>query len=87
MGTAGFAASDTWSAVTGHPAPRTVSAADLNVALDDMDAQAVNSPPANGDAGKGRTAVPYDKAIQLYDEVAVAGPAAPGLRPRLAEFR
>ncbi|MFF0437426.1 hypothetical protein ACFYU9_35030 [Streptomyces sp. NPDC004327] len=45
-----------------------MSAADLNLALNDMDAQAVNSLLANGDAGKGRMAVPYDKAIQLYDE-------------------
>ncbi|MGW8762509.1 hypothetical protein ACWGN5_08425 [Streptomyces sp. NPDC055815] len=66
--TAGVAASDTWSAVTGHHAPRTVSAAGLNLALNDMDAQAVNSLLANGDAGKGRMTVPYDKAIELYDE-------------------
>ncbi|MGW8765075.1 hypothetical protein ACWGN5_21485 [Streptomyces sp. NPDC055815] len=67
MTTAGFAASDTWSAVTGHHAPRTVSATGLNLALNDMDAQAVNSLLANGDAGQGRMTVPYDKAIQLYD--------------------
>ncbi|WP_369147877.1 hypothetical protein [Streptomyces sp. R44] len=66
--TAGVAASDTWGAVTGHHAPRTVSAAGLNLALNDMDAQAVNSLLANGDAGKGRMTVPYDKAIELYDE-------------------
>ncbi|MEU6170209.1 hypothetical protein [Streptomyces tanashiensis] len=68
MITAGFAASDTWNAVTGHHAPRTVSAAGLNLALNDMDAQAVNSLLANGDAGRGRMTVPYDKAIRLYDE-------------------
>ncbi|MGW6395317.1 hypothetical protein ACWFR1_33570 [Streptomyces sp. NPDC055103] len=44
-----------------------MSAAGLNLALNDMDAQAVNSLLANGDAGKGRMPVPYDKAIQLYD--------------------
>ncbi|WP_314612787.1 hypothetical protein [Streptomyces stackebrandtii] len=38
MLTAGLAASDTWGAVTGHHAPRTVSAAGLNLALNDMDA-------------------------------------------------
>ncbi|MFD0140893.1 MULTISPECIES: hypothetical protein [unclassified Streptomyces] len=43
--TAGLGASDTWGAVTGHHAPRTVSAAGLNLALNDMDAQAVNSRP------------------------------------------
>ncbi|GEB55539.1 hypothetical protein [Streptomyces gardneri] len=68
MITAGLTASDTWDAVTGHHAPRTVSAAGLNLALNDMDAQAVNSLLANGDAGKGRMTVPYDKAVQLYDE-------------------
>ncbi|MCX4671172.1 hypothetical protein OG453_31585 [Streptomyces sp. NBC_01381] len=64
----GLAASGTWDAISGRHAPRTVSAAGLNLALNDMDAQAVNSLLANGNAGKGRMAVPYDKAIQLYDE-------------------
>ncbi|MFD0149999.1 hypothetical protein ACWGQ4_29480 [Streptomyces sp. NPDC055721] len=68
MTTAGLTASDTWDEVTGQHAPRTVSAAGLNLALNDMDAQAVNSLLANGDAGKGRMTVPYDKAIRLYDE-------------------
>ncbi|MCX5388842.1 hypothetical protein [Streptomyces sp. NBC_00094] len=45
-----------------------MSAAGLNLALNDMDAQAVDSLLANGDAGKGRMTVPYDEAIQLYDE-------------------
>ncbi|MDV5149165.1 hypothetical protein R1T08_34775 [Streptomyces sp. SBC-4] len=66
--TAALAASDTRDAVTGQHAPRTVSASGLNLALNDMDAQAVNSLLANGDAGKGRTTVPYGKAVQLYDE-------------------
>ncbi|MER5202168.1 hypothetical protein [Streptomyces sp. NPDC002825] len=65
---AGVSASGTWEAVTSHHTPRTVSAADLNLALNDMDAQAANSLLANGDAGKGRMTVPYDKAVRLYDE-------------------
>ncbi|MGW2015065.1 hypothetical protein [Streptomyces sp. NPDC001927] len=66
--TAGLSASGTWDAVAGRHAPRTVSAADLNLALNDMDAQAVNILLSNGDAGKGRLTESYDKALQLYDE-------------------
>ncbi|MEV6399071.1 hypothetical protein AB0M39_30535 [Streptomyces sp. NPDC051907] len=65
---AGLAATSTWDAVADRHSPRTVSAAGLNLALNDMDAQAANSLLANGDAGKGRMTVPYDKATVLYDE-------------------
>ena len=39
---AGLAASGTWDAVADRDSPRTTSAADLNLALNDMDAQAAN---------------------------------------------
>jgi hypothetical protein len=55
---AGFAASSTWNTVAGRDAPRTTSAADLELALNDMDAQVANLLLANGDAGKGRLQTP-----------------------------
>ncbi|MFD4139957.1 MULTISPECIES: hypothetical protein [unclassified Streptomyces] len=58
----------TWETVAGRQAPQTVSAAGLNLALNDMDAQAANMLLAGGDAGKGRMAVPYEKATALYDD-------------------
>ena len=39
---AGLAANGTWDGVADRDAPRTTSAADLNLALNDMDAQAAN---------------------------------------------
>jgi hypothetical protein len=65
---AGLAALGTWEAVAGCDAPRTTSAADLNLALNDMDAQAANILLSSGDAGKGRLKTPYVKAVGLYGD-------------------
>ncbi|MFI9040711.1 hypothetical protein [Streptomyces sp. NPDC053726] len=63
---AGLAAIGTWDAVAGRDAPRTTSAADLNFALNDMDAQAANLLLSSGNAGTGRLHTPYDKAVAFY---------------------
>ncbi|MFF7237000.1 hypothetical protein [Streptomyces collinus] len=63
---AGLAALGTWSSVADRDAPRTTSAADLDLALNDMDAQAANILLSSGDAGKGRLQTPYTKAVGLY---------------------
>ncbi|MGW1169060.1 hypothetical protein [Streptomyces sp. NPDC002550] len=63
---AGLAALGTWSSVADRDAPRTTSAADLKLALNDMDAQAANILLSNGDAGKGRLQTPYQKAVGFY---------------------
>ncbi|MFJ9821603.1 hypothetical protein ACIRU3_41430 [Streptomyces sp. NPDC101151] len=65
---AGPAANGTWDSVAGRDAPRTTSAADLNLALNDMDAQAANILLSNGDAGKGRLRTPYEKAVGFYGD-------------------
>ncbi|MFE2065217.1 hypothetical protein ACFXDH_22945 [Streptomyces sp. NPDC059467] len=65
---AALAATGTWNSVAGEDAPRTTSAADLNLALNDMDAQAANILLASGDAGKGRLATPYEKAVGFYGD-------------------
>ncbi|MFJ9869963.1 hypothetical protein [Streptomyces sp. NPDC101165] len=65
---AGLAANGTWDSVAGRDAPRTTSAADLNLALNDMDAQAANMLLSNGDAGKGRLRTPYEKAVGFYGD-------------------
>ncbi|WP_327430707.1 hypothetical protein [Streptomyces sp. NBC_01236] len=65
---AGLAASGTWNAVANRDAPRTTSAADLNLALNDMDAQAANLLLSSGDAGKGRLETPYQKAFVFYGD-------------------
>ncbi|MFF4805259.1 hypothetical protein ACFY1U_43895 [Streptomyces sp. NPDC001351] len=63
---AGLSALGTWSSVADRDAPRTTSAADLNLALNDMDAQAANILLSSGDGGKGRSSTPYDKALGFY---------------------
>ncbi|MGI5141826.1 MULTISPECIES: hypothetical protein [unclassified Streptomyces] len=63
---AGLAATGTWDSVAGRDAPRTTSAADLNLALNDMDAQAANILLSSGDAGRGRLVTPYEKAVGFY---------------------
>ncbi|MCT9108064.1 hypothetical protein N4G69_20895 [Streptomyces mirabilis] len=68
LGLAGLAATGTWDTVAGRDAPRTTSAADLNLALNDMDAQAANLLLAGGDGGKGRLATPYEKAVGFYGD-------------------
>jgi hypothetical protein len=60
---AGLAASGTWNTVADRDAPRTTSAADLELSLNDMDAQAANILLSNGDAGAGRLQTPYEKAV------------------------
>ncbi|MEW1779530.1 hypothetical protein [Streptomyces sp. NPDC086777] len=65
---AGLTALGTWSSVAGHDAPRTTSAADLDLALNDMDAQAANILLSNGDAGQGRLRTPYEKAVGYYGD-------------------
>ncbi|MFF4901183.1 hypothetical protein [Streptomyces sp. NPDC001068] len=65
---AGAAANGTWDAVAGRDAPRTTSAADLELALNDMDAQAANILLSSGDGGTGGLAVPHAKAVTLYGD-------------------
>ncbi|MDT0466867.1 hypothetical protein [Streptomyces gibsoniae] len=65
---AGFAVLGAWSSVADRDAPRTTSAADLDLALNDMDAQAANILLSNGDAGKGRLQTPYTKAVGYYGD-------------------
>ncbi|WP_328778568.1 hypothetical protein OIE52_46360 [Streptomyces canus] len=65
---AGLAANGTWDGVADRDAPRTTSAADLNLALNDMDAQAANILLSHGDAGKGSLKTPYDKAFGFYGD-------------------
>ncbi|MEU7164142.1 hypothetical protein AB0A70_05785 [Streptomyces morookaense] len=64
----GSGLSGTWDAVDGRDAPRTVSAADLNLALNDMDAQTANILLSSGTGGRGRAEVPYAKAQNLFGE-------------------
>ena len=65
---AGLGALGTWSSVADRDAPRTTSAADLNLALNDMDAQAANILLSNGEAGRGRLQTPYTKAVGFYGD-------------------
>lgn len=65
---AGLTANGMWDGVAGRDAPRTISAADLDLALNDMDAQAANVLLSNGDAGKGRLRTPYEKALGVYGD-------------------
>ena len=64
---AGLTTLGTWSSAADRDAPRTTSAADLDLALNDMDAQAANLLLSNGDAGRGRLQTPYEKAAGFYD--------------------
>ncbi|MEV5508907.1 hypothetical protein [Streptomyces orinoci] len=63
----GQALSGNWSDITGSEAPRTVGAAELNLALNDMDAQAANLLLSSGNGGGDRDRVSYDKAGRDYD--------------------
>ncbi|MFF4508892.1 hypothetical protein [Streptomyces sp. NPDC001401] len=65
---AGLTTLGTWSSVAERDAPRTTSAADLDLALNDMDAQAANILLSNGDAGRGRLQTPYEKAVGFYGD-------------------
>ncbi|MEV4742893.1 hypothetical protein [Streptomyces sp. NPDC049555] len=68
LAVAGLGLSGTWDTVEGRDAPRTVSAANLNLALNDMDAQVANILLSSGTAGNGKAEVPYRKATDLYAE-------------------
>ncbi|MEV3858562.1 hypothetical protein AB0J38_30140 [Streptomyces sp. NPDC050095] len=68
LAVAGFTAHGTWAGIAGRDAPRTTSAADLDLALDDMDAQVANILLASGDAGAGRLQTPYAKAVGFYGD-------------------
>lgn len=61
---AGLAVNGTWDGVADRDAPRTTSAADLSLALDDMDAQAANMLLASG----ARLRTPYAKAVGFYGD-------------------
>lgn len=65
---AGVGLTGTWDAVEGRDAPRTTSAAALDLALNDMDAQAANILLSSGNAGKGRLDTPYEKAVGFYGD-------------------
>ncbi|MEU2231309.1 hypothetical protein [Streptomyces vietnamensis] len=65
---AALAASRTWDSAAERHAPQTVSAAGLNLALNDMDAQAANILLSSGEAGRGRMGVPYAKATEFYGQ-------------------
>ncbi|MFF7073328.1 hypothetical protein [Streptomyces pseudovenezuelae] len=65
---AGLAMNGTWDGVDDRDAPRTTSAAELALALNDMDAQAADILLADGDAGKGRLRTPYAKAVGFYGD-------------------
>ncbi|MGW1363839.1 hypothetical protein ACWCQP_41300 [Streptomyces chartreusis] len=65
---AGLNALGTWDTVADRDAPRTTSAAGLDLALNDMDAQAANMLLSSGDAGEGRLGTPYEKAVGLYGD-------------------
>ncbi|MGW7406596.1 hypothetical protein ACWGI9_23195 [Streptomyces sp. NPDC054833] len=65
---AGLATNGMWDGVAGRDAPRTTSAADLDLALNGMDAQAANILLSSGDAGKGRLRTPYEKAVGFYGD-------------------
>ncbi|MER5182020.1 hypothetical protein ABT009_27310 [Streptomyces sp. NPDC002896] len=65
----GLAVSGTWDAIAGRDAPRTTSATDLDLSLNDMDAQAANILLSSGDAtGRGRMKTPYRKAVAFYGD-------------------
>ncbi|MEU2623763.1 hypothetical protein ABZ642_37625 [Streptomyces sp. NPDC007157] len=65
---AGLAANGTWDAVADRDAPRTTSAAGLDLALNDMDAQAANILLSSGNGGTGGLATPHAKAVTLYGD-------------------
>ncbi|MFD7016993.1 hypothetical protein [Streptomyces sp. NPDC059928] len=62
--------SGTWDAIQHRDAPRTVAASRLNLALNDMDAQAANILLSSGDSGtgKGRLDESYTNANRIYKQ-------------------
>ncbi|MFJ3307874.1 hypothetical protein ACIPSA_33270 [Streptomyces sp. NPDC086549] len=68
LAVAGLAANGTWDGVADRDAPRTTSAADLNLALNSMDAQAANLLLSSGNAGKGELETPHTKAVGFYGD-------------------
>ncbi|MGW4910843.1 hypothetical protein [Streptomyces sp. NPDC004270] len=65
---AGLAANGTWDDVADRDAPRTTSAAGLDLALNDMDAQAANILLSSGNGGSGELTTPHAKAVTLYGD-------------------
>ena len=66
---AGLAADGAWNDVAGRDAPRTTSAAGLDLALNDVDAQAANILLSGGNGGngeQGELAAPHAKAVAMY---------------------
>ncbi|MEV5281369.1 hypothetical protein [Streptomyces sp. NPDC051994] len=61
--------STTWDAIEHRAAPRTVAATQLNLALNDMDAQAANILLSSGNSGTGRLDQSYSKASGFYRDV------------------
>ncbi|MFD4871086.1 hypothetical protein [Streptomyces sp. NPDC058412] len=68
LATAATGASTTWDETAHRDAPRTISATQLNLALNDMDAQTANILLSSGDpgTGKGRLEESYTKAGGFY---------------------
>ncbi|MFD7339599.1 hypothetical protein ACFV98_26840 [Streptomyces violascens] len=62
--------SGTWDAIQHRDEPRTVAATQLNLALNDMDAQAANILLSSGDSGtgKGRLDESYTNANRIYKQ-------------------
>ncbi|MFK0159524.1 hypothetical protein ACIQVK_46625 [Streptomyces sp. NPDC090493] len=65
---AGLAANGTWDDVADRDAPRTTSAAGLELALNDMDAQAANILLSSGNGGQGELETPHTKAVSMYGD-------------------
>ncbi|MFD4601153.1 hypothetical protein ACFWPQ_24375 [Streptomyces sp. NPDC058464] len=65
---AGLVAHGTWDDVADRDAPRTTSAAGLDLALNDMDAQVANILLSGGDGGKGALETPHAKAVGMYGD-------------------
>ncbi|MGW7406697.1 hypothetical protein ACWGI9_23735 [Streptomyces sp. NPDC054833] len=66
LAVAGLAAGGSWNGVADRDAPRTTSAADLDLALNNMDAQAANILLSSGNAGRGELETPHAKAVGNY---------------------
>jgi hypothetical protein len=70
LGVASLGMTGAWDETVRRSAPRTVAATQLNLALNDMDAQAVNILLSSGESGtgKGRLHASYAKATGYYKE-------------------
>ncbi|MBT2481374.1 hypothetical protein [Streptomyces sp. ISL-94] len=70
LAVAATGAADTWNQTAQRDVPRTISATQLNLALNDMDAQAANILLSSGDSGsgKGRLEESYVQANGFYKD-------------------